>query len=201
MIGGTAQGLTLANKITLTRVLLVPAFVTCLIYNRTGLALALFILVSSADAVDGYLARSRGEKTDLGAILDPMADKLLMFSAYVVMGIYGYIPAWLAIFVISRDVIISLGFLILYMTLGAITPAPTILGKTATVSQMIAIGFGLLAWVLGTGNQNWLLIFYIPAGGLTIASGLHYIFFVGGRMISQKGEDAPAKENSPSVRG
>ncbi len=201
MIGGTAQGLTLANKITLTRVFLVPVFVICLIYSRPGLALAIFILVSSADAVDGYLARSRNEKTDLGAMLDPIADKLLMFSAYVVMGIYGYIPAWLAVIVISRDVVISLGFLTLYVTLGYVTPAPTMVGKTATVTQMIAIGFALLAWVLGMGNQSWLLVFYIPTGALTVASGLHYIFIVGGRMISQKGGSAPGTENPPSVRG
>ncbi len=201
IIGGAAQGLTLANKITVTRVLLVPVFVICLIYSRPGLALAIFILVCSADAVDGYLARSRDEKTELGAMLDPMADKLLMFSAYVVMGIYGFIPAWLAIFVISRDVLISLGFLALYMTLGAVAPAPTMLGKTTTVAQMLATGFALLAWVIGAGNQTWLLIFYIPAGTLTIVSGLHYIFIVGGRMISQKGGNTPAKENPPSVRG
>lgn len=201
MSGETAQGLTLANKITLTRVFLVPVFVICLIYFRPGLALAIFILVSSADAVDGYLARSRNERTDLGAMLDPIADKLLMFSAYVVMGIYGYIPAWLAVIVISRDVVISLGFLTLYVILGYVTPAPTLVGKSATVAQMIAIGFALLAWMLDMGNQSWLLIFYIPAGALTVASGLHYIFIVGGRMISQKGESPPGTENPPSVRG
>lgn len=201
MKGGSAQGFTLANKITVTRVLMVPVFVICLIYNRPGLALSLFILISSTDAVDGYFARSRDEKTTIGAMLDPMADKLLMLAAYVFMGIFGYIPAWLAIFVISRDVLISLGFFSLYLTLGSFTPKPTLLGKITTVLQMICIGFALLAWVLDEGTQTWLLIFYVPAGALTIASGLHYIFFVGGRMMSQKEENAPVKENPPSVRG
>jgi cardiolipin synthase len=200
-IEGIEQGLTLANKITVTRVLLVPVFVTSLIYHRPGLALLIFIIAGSADAVDGYLARSRGEKTALGAMLDPMADKILMFSAYVLMGIFGYIPAWLAIIVISRDVLISVGFLSLYLALGFVTPSPTLLGKTATVFQMLTIGFALLAWTINSGDQPWLLLLYIPAGALTIASGLHYIFFVGGRMISHKQANPTAKENPPSVGG
>lgn len=201
MNGGTVQGLTLANKVTLIRVFLVPVFVICLIYSRPGLALAIFILVSLADAADGHLARSRNEKTDLGAMLDPIADKLLMFSAYVVMGIFGFIPAWLAVIVISRDVVISLGFLTLYVTFGYVTPAPTVVGKLATVTQMIAIGFALLAWVSKIENQSWPLIFYLLAGALTIASGLHYIFIVGGRLISQKGESVHGTENPSSDRG
>ena len=111
----TTRAFTLANKITISRLLLVPVFTICLVYRRPGFALALFIMASLADALDGYLARSRRERTFLGAMLDPMADKLLMFSAYVMMGINGLIPPWLSIVVISRDILISIGYLSLYI--------------------------------------------------------------------------------------
>ncbi|MDA0999533.1 MAG: CDP-alcohol phosphatidyltransferase family protein [bacterium] len=191
-INGTT-GLTVATKITVTRILLIPVFVICLVYRRPGLALVVFALASLADAVDGHLARRRGEKTELGAMLDPMADKLLMFSAYIVLGRMGEIPPWLSIFVISRDVIISLGFLVLFLTVGFVTPRPSLLGKATTALQMLSIIAGLLAYAARIPGTP-LLPLYILTGGLTVISGLHYTFFVGARMLAQR--ERAAKQNS-----
>ncbi|MFP6888624.1 MAG: CDP-alcohol phosphatidyltransferase family protein [Nitrospinota bacterium] len=202
MNGDITRSLTLANKITVARLLLVPVFAICLVYRRPGLALALFFVAGLADALDGYLARTRHEGTVLGAMLDPMADKLLMFSAYVIMGMNGLIPSWLSIVVISRDILISLGYLSLYIAVGFITPAPTYLGKITTVAQVTAMVCALIAWTMGTSDTRVLLLAYIPAGALTALSGFHYSFFVAGRMLSQRDAGRQTKENhSPAVRG
>lgn len=185
MATNETAGLTLATKITMTRILLIPVFVICLVYERSGLALVVFALASLADAVDGNLARWRGEKTDLGAMLDPVADKLLMFSAYIVLGLMGQIPPWLYIFVISRDIVISLGFLVLFLTVGFITPRPSLLGKATTALQMVSIIAALLASISGASGGA-LLPLHILTGGLTVLSGVHYTFFVGARMLTQR---------------
>jgi CDP-diacylglycerol--glycerol-3-phosphate 3-phosphatidyltransferase len=191
MTEDASRGLTLANKITISRLLLVPVFVACLIYRRPGPGLVIFLLASVADTLDGYLARSQGEHTALGAMLDPMADKLLMFSAYVIMAAYGLIPAWLAITVIGRDIVISAGFLWLYLAKGFVIPAPTPLGRTTTVTQVLSMVFALLVWAAGGevfwAPIHWALTFlYFLTGTLTAASGIHYFIFVGGRMASRR---------------
>lgn len=198
----TTRAFTLANRITIIRLLLVPVFTICLVYQRPGFALALFIIASLADALDGYLARSRRERTGLGAILDPMADKLLMFSAYVMMGINGLIPPWLSIVVISRDILISIGYLSLYIAVDFIMPTPTYLGKITTVAQVISMVCALLAWTVGAGDRWELLLAYLPAGVLTVLSGFHYSFFVAGRLLFQRTGSKQAKKNpSPAIRG
>ncbi len=194
-----ARGFTLATKITVTRMLLSPIFVICLVYQRSGLALLVFIIASLADAVDGHLARRRGEMTALGAMLDPIADKLLMFSAYIVMGANGQIPLWLSVVVVSRDVLICVGCLTLFMTVGFITPAPSLLGKSTTAAQMITVIAALTASAGGAKTSIAPLALFVLTGGLTIASGLHYIFFGGARMMSQRGAPAAgAGEERPS---
>ena len=186
MSASASNKLTLATKITLARVLLIPAFLTCLAYRRAGTALAVFIVACAADGVDGHIARRRGEKTALGAMLDPIADKLLMFAAYMMMGISGQIPPWLAIVVVSRDLLLCIGCLALFMTVGFQTPSPSLLGKAATTVQMITAGAALLAAALEAGESAVMLSLFLIACALTIASGVHYLFFVGARMIHQK---------------
>lgn len=173
--------LTLATKITLGRVLLVPLFAISLAYHRHGWALFLFLLASLADAVDGHLARRRGEMTSLGALLDPIADKLLMVTAYVLLGVLGGVPAWLAVLVVSRDVLLCLGCMVLFMTSGFAAPAPSYLGKTTTALQMLAILAALAASAAGAGGGAWLAALFALTGALTAASGIHYLFFVGAR--------------------
>ncbi len=197
-----AQGnnsLTLATKITVIRVLLIPAFIICLTYKKPGFALTVFLLASLADAVDGYLARRRGEMTPLGALLDPIADKLLIFSAYVLMGTYNLIPQWLAIVVVSRDVLICAAYMALSFTVRFVTPSPSILGKATTVAQMATVLAALAVAAGGMNGAPGLAFLYWLAGGLTIASGLHYVFFVGARMLSPKDSAISAGESSPAT--
>jgi len=200
MSASTSNRLTLATKITLARVLLIPVFLICLAYRRPGAALAAFIAACVADGVDGHIARRRGEMTELGAILDPIADKLLMFAAYMMMGISGHIPPWLAIAVVSRDLLLCIGCLALFMTVGFQTPSPSLLGKAATTVQMIAAGAALLAAALEADGNAAMLSVFLLACALTVASGAHYLFFVGARMISQKPEGGEAGKSTPTAR-
>ncbi len=195
---GAAQGITLANKITISRLALIPVFIVCLIYQLPGAAFTVFLTASVADGVDGYLARSRGERTALGAMLDPAADKLLMLSAFVVMGAQGHIPFWLAAVVVGRDFMLSVGYLSIYALAGFVPPAPTAMGKATTVMQMLSVSFALAAWTLGVSENPWLMGLYSLTCLLTFASGAHYLFFVGERMRSRR-TPAPGANEQPSV--
>ncbi len=171
----------LANKITIFRILLIPFFIASLLYygeSRTSLrfvALALFAIASFGDAIDGGIARSRGQVTELGTILDPIADKLLISSAFIALSVIGNIPtdiripAWAVLTVITRDIVIILGSLVIYFLKGNITIKPSILGKVTTFFQMIAI----LA-VLAIFRYNKFLIY--PAVFFTALSGIDYIW-------------------------
>ena len=187
---------TRATKIPLGRLLLIPVFVACLAYRRPGLALAAFLVASLADAVDGYLARHRGETTSLGALLDPAADKLLILSAYAFMGLIGALPFWLAALVVGRDIVLSLGYAALYLSSGFQTPTPTLMGKAAAAAQMTAVLFALLAMTLGVGDARWLLPIYGITAALTAASGLHYVAAAVFQAWSRKGRTAEEK-NTP----
>ncbi len=200
MSATASNRLTLATKITLVRVFLIPVFVMCLAYRKPGIALAVFIIAGVADGVDGYIARSRGEMTELGAMLDPIADKLLMFTAYIMMGISEDIPIWLAIFVVSRDLLICIGCMVLFMTVGLQTPSPSMLGKTTTTAQMITAGAALLAAALGAETNFVLLSTFLITCALTLASGIHYLFFVGARMLYQKPDDAGTEKTTSAAR-
>ncbi|MDE0332232.1 MAG: CDP-alcohol phosphatidyltransferase family protein [Nitrospinae bacterium] len=200
MSASASNRLTLATKITLVRVFLIPVFVMCLAYKRPGIALVVFIIAGVADGVDGYIARRRGEMTELGAMLDPIADKLLMFTAYLMMGISGQIPIWLAVSVLSRDLLISIGCLMLFMTVGFQTPSPSMLGKTTTTAQMITAGAALLAAALAAEQNIVLLSTYLITCALTLTSGVHYLFFVGARMIYEKPNDDQPEKSTPAAR-
>jgi len=201
MVVYASRGFTLATKITVSRLLLVPVFAVCLVYGRPDIGFIVFGLACLGDALDGYIARSREEYSSLGATLDPMADKLLMFSAYVLMGMNGRVPAWLAILIICRDVLISAGYLSFYLTHGFISPEPSRLGKYTTAAQMITIVFALLVWAMGAEASLAVSALYYLTGALTAISGVHYSFFVGARMLArdpgreQAGGRPPAAES------
>lgn len=163
-----------ANRVTIFRILLVPVFVTSILYYNLGLAIAVFMTAAATDALDGYLARSRGEKTRLGAILDPIADKMLLVSAFIslsmVSGLPDHLrmPVYVPMVVISRDVIILLGAVVIYMNNGSIEVRPTGISKVTTFFQMLTIvsvlfGFVHSAWIWNTAVL------------LTVISGIGYI--------------------------
>ncbi|MFC1666622.1 CDP-alcohol phosphatidyltransferase family protein [Candidatus Omnitrophota bacterium] len=171
----------LANKITLLRILLIPFFIACILYYGEArpylrlVALVIFAIAMLTDAIDGGFARSRSQVTDLGIVLDPIADKLLIISAFISLSTIKSIPedlripAWAALTVISRDIIIILGSLIIYFLKGHLAIKPSWLGKITTFFQMMAI-----LTILVIFKYNKFLIY--PAVFFTILSGIDYIW-------------------------
>ena len=136
----------LANWLTIVRILLVPVLVICLVYNRALLAFGTFVVAGVTDMMDGYIARTRGTKTRLGAFLDPLADKLLLTASFVTLT-YKYpkvLPFWLTAIVLSRDLLLILVAVLIMLTGGQLNPTPTALGKASTVFQMLTVGVALL---------------------------------------------------------
>jgi cardiolipin synthase len=167
----------LANWLTIVRILLVPVLVTCLVYNRALLALAAFVIAGVTDTMDGYIARSRGSKTRLGAFLDPLADKLLLTASFVTLT-YKFpkvLPFWLTAVVLSRDLLLILVAVLIMLTGGQLHPTPTVMGKTSTVFQMVTVGVALL--VVGTGHDLGPVrqVLVAVTALLTVGSGLQYL--------------------------
>lgn len=136
------MSLTAANQLTILRMLLVPAFVILLLYGFRGWALAAFLAAGLTDLFDGLAARLRGEKTTLGAWLDPMADKLLLVSMFVMLtlpdiGSANRLPLWFTVLVISRDIVIVLTVAIVNLAVGHRTFRPSIYGKVATATYVV----------------------------------------------------------------
>src|SRR3989441_12187980 len=163
----------LANWLTLLRLSLPSVFVSLLGYRRAGLALVVFSVAAVPDLLDGWVARRWHDQSTLGAFLDPMADKLLLTASFVTLTYLKALPFWIAAVVISRDVFLVVGALLVYMLGGRIRPRPTWAGKAATVFQVLAVLSGLLARFfqvqLAPRSVVWL------AAGFTILSGLQYI--------------------------
>ncbi|MCL5061796.1 MAG: CDP-alcohol phosphatidyltransferase family protein [Nitrospirae bacterium] len=163
------------NIITFIRIVIIPAFVTALIYKRYDYALLLFIIAAVSDTLDGLMARVTKQKTKLGAFLDPLADKSLLVTSFILFSVYDWVPTWLTITVISRDVIVTLGWFLLYLTSHSIKVEPSLIGKAAIASQLILIAYTLLS--INFNNiprpDNWM--FWIVAV-LTTVSGLQYIY-------------------------
>ena len=162
----------LANWLTTLRILLIPVFVTLLVYRRPGAALIVFCLASLTDLLDGYIARSRGHQTRLGAFLDPVADKLLLTSAFVTLTYLKVIPFWIAAVVVSRDLVLSVGVLVIHVSGGSVQPVPSWLGKASTALQMITV---LVAMLLQNTAVGVLRAFAYTTALFTVASGLQYI--------------------------
>jgi cardiolipin synthase len=167
----------LANWLTLVRILLVPVLVILVVYNRAGLALLAFIVAGVTDMMDGYIARTRGTKTRLGAFLDPLADKLLLVASFVTLT-YKFpriMPFWLTALVLSRDLILIAVAVLIMLTGGHLQPAPTAVGKTSTALQMVTAGFALLIasgvsdpWHVRNGLLALTALF-------TVGSGIQYL--------------------------
>ncbi|MEI6125688.1 MAG: CDP-diacylglycerol--glycerol-3-phosphate 3-phosphatidyltransferase [Pseudomonadota bacterium] len=163
------------NFFSILRIVSIPLFIILLSYDQNMAALGVFLFAAATDALDGFFARCFKQKTTLGAYLDPIADKLLLTSSFVAFALLHLIPKWLSILVVSRDVIISMGILILRLNTFPIEIRPSILSKFTTVFQLIAIGIALLVNIL---EKDFFAVHFVYwlCGFLTIASGMHYIF-------------------------
>lgn len=188
----------LANWLTILRIVLIPVFVLLLVYRRPGVALLVFSLAAFTDMLDGYVARRRGSQSRLGAFLDPMADKLLLTAAFVTLTQLKFLPPWITIVVISRDVMLVVGALLIHMLGGRIHPRPTWAGKAATLFQVLAVLTAMLvryarptgAGALTLSSVIWLAAFF------TVVSGLQYLVH-GMRYLSAT--DAAREESREDV--
>ncbi len=171
--------LTVANQLTLLRMLLIPAFVILIVYDEPGWALVVFGVAGITDGLDGLVARRAGQKTSLGAWLDPMADKLLLVTTFVVLTVPGphlanRFPVWLTILVISRDVVIVLTVAIVTAVMGARTFRPSIYGKVATGVYLVTCV--VVMWFNYLGRHSVLVDVGIWTSlAITLLSGFHYI--------------------------
>ena len=167
--------MSIPNIITLARILIVPVVVWAISAGQMGLAFLIFLPAAVSDAVDGFLAKRFGMKTELGAYLDPLADKVLIVSIYVALGITGKIPLWIVILVVSRDFLIVGGVLLAWLVDQPIRIKPHVVSKLNTAAQFLfaclvlgALGFALDAGILLTVVM-WLV------AGLTLLSIAFYV--------------------------
>ncbi len=173
------RNLTLANQLTILRIVLTPAFVLLVVYDYLGAALLTFLVAGLTDALDGLIARRAGQRTSLGAWLDPMADKLLLVTTFIVLTLpeiplTNHLPLWLTVLVISRDVVIVGVVAIVNLAIGPRTFRPSIWGKLATATFIVTSVVVMLF--------NWLRqmsvvveVFVWLSLGLTVLSSADYV--------------------------
>ena len=191
--------MTTANKITITRIFMIPLFVMMAIYYGRGLvkgdpqewqrwtAVIIFGLAAASDGLDGYIARRYNQRSQLGVILDPIADKGLLLTGIITLSLSNWsyeFPLWFPVLVITRDAIVVLGAVVLHLLNGTVQVKPTWTGKAATACQMCALVLVMLQYnpferVIGIGQVQWAVTFLdIPvyiAGFFTAISGFGYI--------------------------
>ncbi len=176
----------IANSITILRVIAIPFFAIAIWYGRLWLALAIFIGAGLTDLLDGWIARRFNQRSYIGAILDPAADKLIMLSAFIFMSLTNntslnyQIPVWVSILSISRDIIIATVSLMFYISDEYLNTTPSFIGKFTTGAEFVAISICLL--INAIPPRQWfynlnLLIFYLVAL-FVFSSGVHYLLRV-----------------------
>lgn len=171
------------NLLTLLRLCFIPFVISSIMDGRYAIALLLFVLAGLSDGLDGLLARSLGQKTRLGQYLDPIADKLLLSTLFLVLSTAHKIPWRVTVVVLSRDVIILVICTLVYATTPLRDFSPTIYGKANTVAQIATLGltmlreFAAFPWVIVLKRAGIWIVF-----GLTIFSALHYVFLLGVRL-------------------
>ena len=185
------KNLTLANQLTILRIALIPAFVLLVVYGHLGAALLVFSFAGLTDALDGLIARRAGQRTSLGAWLDPMADKLLLVTTFVVLTLpsiplVNHLPLWLTVLVISRDVVIVGVVAIINLAVGPRTFRPSLFGKATTaafiITSVIVMFFNYRGETsIAVDVGIWLSL------ALTLVSSADY-FFKLRRLITEAGE-------------
>jgi len=195
--------MTVANALTILRLLLIPVFVDALAYGRIDLAFWIFAAAGITDWLDGAFARWLHQKSRLGEYLDPAADKLLLVTAFVVLAIPAlpvlyHIPIWLTTLVVARDVIIVMSAAVIFLTTGNTSFRPTLLGKISTGTQVSSMFIWLFLNMLE--REHWLAPGAVIATAfMTVLSGLHYIYHARRLVEPTQGgqEDNVAAEVSP----
>lgn len=171
----SSDAMNIPNSLTILRILLIPVYVGFLVYQRYDHALMVLLLAGVTDGLDGTIARVANQRTRLGAFLDPLADKLLLTSGFVTLAVMHLIPSWIAIVVVSRDLILMIGTVLAQLTTSRVDISPTILGKGTTLFQLAYI---MLAVFLASRQMDLGLLqplLYLMVA-LTLTSGFHYLY-------------------------
>ena len=173
------KNLTAANQLTILRMLLIPAFVILLVYGYRGWALIVFLTAGATDLLDGLIARSTGQSTELGKWLDPVADKLLLVTMFIVLtlpeiGSANRLPLWFTILVISRDFAISATVVVYNLAVGRRTFPPSIFGKIATATFVLT---GVITLYFNYREERSLVVtaFIYASLVITLISAGHYL--------------------------
>jgi cardiolipin synthase (CMP-forming) len=192
-----SQLLTAPNQLTLLRMMFLPFVVIKLVEGHYSLALTLFVLAGLSDGLDGLLARTLKQQTVLGQYLDPIADKLLLSTMFMVLSILHKIPWKFTVVVFSRDISILLASAVLYAIAGLRDFSPSIFGKANTFAQVAAVFFVLL---LEINRSRWVAIarlsFLRATFFFTIISGIHYVLVVGQRLRASHHEASQPSASS-----
>ena len=181
----------LANWLTVLRILLVPVFVTLLVYRKPGPAIIVFAAAALTDLLDGWVARHHGLQSRLGAFLDPLADKILLTASFVMLAVLKVIPFWFTAVVLSRDAFLALGTLLIHMVGARVYPRPTWAGKAATFFQIVTVLVGLVGYYWGARRMPMTLLWL--AASFTLLSGLQYL--VQGMRFLNAAQDAEREES------
>lgn len=191
---------TLPNVLTIFRMVLIPIFVTLIFYQRFTSALIVFVTAGVTDGLDGLLARQFDQRSQLGTILDPIADKLMLVTAFVVLSLRSVfphplpphlpIPFWVTVAVISRDVFIVVGAAAINIMTGFRGFRPSWLGKVSTAVQIIAIAAIIFAASFPRGTGYYLPTLYTTVFALAVLSGLHYVLFASQLMNEDRRQNA-----------
>lgn len=198
---------TVPNLLTVFRMVLIPVFVTLLFYQRFVLALVVFVVAGLTDGLDGLLARRFDQRSQLGTILDPIADKLMLVTAFVVLSMKSVfpqplpkhlpIPFWVTVAVISRDVFIVVGAAAINIMTGFRGFRPSLLGKINTTVQIIAIAVIMFAASVPYGTGYYLPTLYTTVFTLALLSGSHYVFFAS-KLLNEDRQQNPLQETEKS---
>ena len=163
------------NSLTILRILLIPCYIGLLIYGRFDQALIVLLVAGLTDALDGLIARMKNQHTRLGAVLDPLADKLLLTSGFITLSLIHLIPLWVTILVASRDVILLMGTAVAHFTDYRVDLTPTFLGKGTTFLQLAYV---VMVIFLTSRRIDLAVILPLLFGmvSFTLLSGLHYLY-------------------------
>ncbi|UCG12937.1 MAG: CDP-alcohol phosphatidyltransferase family protein [Deltaproteobacteria bacterium] len=166
--------MTIPNLFTILRVLLTPVLVILLLENRLEYALFVFVVAGVTDGLDGLIARLYKQKSRLGAYLDPLADKLLLATTYIMLAVLRLVPSWLTVIVLSRDVLIVMGVFILFMQDLPFEIKPSLSSKLTTFTQIITVIITMTTAIVGPHQIVLNVMFYLT-GAVTIVSWVQYM--------------------------
>jgi cardiolipin synthase len=163
------------NSLTILRILLIPCYIGLLVYGRFDEALIVLLVAGLTDALDGAIARMKNQYTRLGAVLDPLADKMLLISGFVTLSLIHLVPSWVTILVVSRDVILMLGTAVAHFTDSRVDITPTFLGKGTTFLQL---SYVVMVIFLTSRRIDLSVMLPLLFGmiAFTLLSGLHYLY-------------------------